>query len=201
MKQLYFGFFGEGPTDERYFTALLSRYLTHTCAERGIGADILEPTIIRSSQHTFLDKLRDIEIKYSGCQLFFVHMDADGRAAQKILTGKWNPWLGECKEPRRWIPVVPIKKLESWLLADYQALSKTFLISEPEIAKITASAHSESIVNPKEKLEEIKRAGKQRVTSGIEELIAQRTRLSELEKLPSFQAFARDVEERLDDLF
>lgn len=201
MKQLFFGFFGEGPTDERYFETLLTEYLTEVGALRGIDIEIFSPMIMRSAKKTFLEQMREIEKENPGLSLFFVHMDADGRNAARVLAEKWHPWLEECKEPCRWIPVVPVRMLESWLLADARALSDTFLISELEIEKITAGVNPENIADPKGKLEEIKRAGKQRRPSGREETIAQRTRFSELEKLPSFQAFARDVEERLDDLF
>lgn len=201
MRQLIFGFFGEGPTDERYFPTLLTEYLDQAYALRGIEVEIASPIIMLSTQRAFLDQMREIEQEYSGLPLFFIHMDADSRDARSVLARKWHPWLEECQEPRRWIPIIPVKMLESWLLADSQVLSQTFVLPVSQIQRITGGANPENISDPKSTLEEIKRAGKQRRPSGREETIAQRTRLSELEKLPSFQAFARDVEERLDDLF
>ena len=105
----------------------------------------------------------------------------------RVIESKWQPWMEKCKYPERWIPVIPVKMLESWLLADKEALKTTFIISLTEITEILGDANPEQIPDPKARLNEIIKAGKQKRTTGYEENLAQRSRFSELEKLSSFQ--------------
>ncbi len=131
--------------------------------------------------------MKEVEKKCKGLQYIFIHSDADGPTTDKVIENKWQPWMERCEQPEKWIPVIPVKMLESWLLADREALKSTFIINPAEVAKILGSSSPEQIPNPKAKLGEIIRAGKQRKTMGYEENLARRSRFSELEKLSSFQ--------------
>ena len=185
-QQILFGVYAEGPTDYRYYPSLLRRYIVHLCLENGVDAEIMQPHLIPRSKGTFIEQMEWVETNFEGLQYIFVHNDADGRKADKVIENKWHPWMEKCEEPGKWIPVIPVKMLESWLLADRGALESTFIISPIRIAEILGNSNPERIPDPKAKLGEIIRAGKQRRTTGYEENLAQRSRFSELEKLPSF---------------
>ncbi len=187
MRQILFGVYTEGPTDDRYYPTLLRRYVTQLCLEKGLSPEIMQPHSIPRSKGTFIEQMQKIEADFKGLQYIFVHSDADGRTTDKVIESKWQPWIERCEHPEKWIPVFPIKMLESWLLADREALRTTFIISPAAIAEILGSVNPEQIPDPKAKLGEIIREGKQRRTTGYEENLAQRSRFSELEKLSSFQ--------------
>ena len=188
-RQILFGVYAEGPTDDRYYPTLLSRYVQHLCYENKVDAEVLQPLLIPRSSGAFIKQMQVIEaeVKLEGLQYIFVHSDADGRTTDRVIESKWRPWLERCKYPERWIPVIPVKMLESWLLADKKALETTFIISLTEIMEILGDANPEQIPDPKAKLNEIIRAGKRKRTTGYEENLAKRSRFSELEKLSSFQ--------------
>ena len=187
MRQILFGVYTEGPTDDRYYPTLLRRYVTQLCLEKGLSPEIMQPHSIRRSKGTFIEQMQEVEANFEGLQYIFVHSDADGRNADNVVENKWQPWIEKCKQPEKWIPVFPVRMLESWLLADREALRTTFIISPAAIAEILENVNPEQIPDPKAKLGEIIRAGKQRRKTGYEENLAQRSSFSELEKLPSFQ--------------
>ena len=186
-RQILFGVYTEGPTDDRYYPTLLNRYVQHLCLESKVDADVMQPLPIPRSSGAFIEQMQKIEMRFEGLQHIFVHSDADGRTTDRVIESKWRPWLERCKYPERWISVIPVKMLESWLLADKKALETTFIISLTEITEILGDANPEQISDPKAKLNEIIRAGKRKRTTGYEENLAQRSRFSELEKLSSFQ--------------
>ena len=187
VRQILFGVYAEGPTDYRYYPTLLSRYVRHLCWEKSVAAEVMEPLPMKRSGGSFIEQMKKVEAEFEGLQYIFVHNDADGRTADNVVENKWQPWIERCEQPEKWIPVVPVKMLESWLLADREALETTFIIKPAAIAEILGNVNAEQIPDPKAKLNEIIRAGKQRKTTGYEENLAQRSSFSELEKLPSFQ--------------
>ena len=156
----------------------------------------MEPYLIPRSKGEFTEQMKKVEGKFGGLQYIFVHSDADGRTSDNVIKNKWQPWMERCERPEKWIPVVPIKMLESWLLSDREALETTFIIDPVIIEEVLGNVNPEQIPDPKAKLNEIIRAGKQRRTTGYEENLAQRSRFSELEKLSSFQ----DLKSRLLDV-
>lgn len=194
MRQLVFGLYAEGPTDRRYFPTLLQRYLSEVCISKGVDMEIFDPVVIEKRSGTFVEQMQQLEREYTGLELIFVHNDADGRDANAVLTHKWQPWMERCKEPHKWLPIIPVRMLESWLLADLKALSKTFNLEVDRVGEIISSTDPESIADPKAVLADIKGNGRQRRIFGFEEVLAKRVRLSELEQLASFQKFSKDVE-------
>ena len=186
-RQIQFGVYAEGPTDYRYYPNLLRRYIIHLCLENGLDAEIVQPLSIERISGSFLEQMKEIEIQREGLQYIFVHSDADSRSTEGTIKNKWQPWMERCEQPEKWIPVIPVRMLESWLLADREALASTFIINPAKITEILGNSNPEQIPDPKAKLSEIIRGGKQRKRTGYEENLAQRTRFSELEKLSSFQ--------------
>ena len=193
MRQILFGVYAEGQTDYRYFPTLLRRYVVQLCSENGVVAGVMEPLSIRRLDGTFIEQMGKVEMEFSGLQYIFVHNDADSRTTENVIQNKWQPWMKRCEQPEKWIPVIPVKMLESWLLADREALASTFIIGSAKLTEILGDSNPEQISDPKAKLGEVIRAGKQRRTTGYEENLAQRSRFLELEKLSSF----RDLRERL----
>lgn len=203
MKQIIFGVYAEGPTDYRFFLTLIERYLIHFCYANRVDIDILPAIPIRDKEEfpsDFIGKLKRIEqdnVESSGLPYVFVHNDADARSLDQVLEHKWRPWLSECANEKNWLAIIPIRMTESWMLADVEALESTFIISIESIRGIIGNGNPENISDPKEKLAEILRRGKQKRTTNFEENLAKRIRLDLLEQLPSFQFLRTQIEERV----
>lgn len=203
MKQIIFGIFAEGPTDYRFFSILLERYLTHFCHINEVEVDILPAILIRNKENFplgFIEKMKYIEqdnVGAKGLPYIFVHNDADARTLDQVLDFKWKPWMDECIDKSTWLAVIPIKMTETWMLVDVEALKSTFIIGERDIREIIGNGNPEGITEPKYKLEEILRRGKQKRITNFEENLAKRIRLDLLEQLPSFQFLKGQIEERI----
>lgn len=203
MKQIIFGIYAEGPTDYRFFPALIERYLIHFCYSNGIDIDILPAVSVRNKEDSpasFIERLKRIERNHvgaNGLPYVFVHSDADARSLEHVLEHKWEPWLSECMNAENWLAVIPIRMTESWMLADAEALKSTFIISLENIRRVIGDGDPESITDPKGKLAEIVRRGKQKRTTNFEENLANRIRLELLEQLSSFQFLKSQIEERI----
>ena len=195
-RQLLCGFYGEGTTDTRYFP-ILQRYVDKVCRKKGIDADIFEvlANVPKVTGQSFIEEMREVEKAFASLELIFVHLDADSRSSQQVLTNKWQPWLETCNDPRIWLPIIPVKMLESWLLADKMALEETFIITSQDLDVCLSNMHPERLPAPKDTLRDIQKRGKQKRTRGFERLLAQRTRFTELEKLISFREFAKQIED------
>jgi Domain of unknown function (DUF4276) len=138
--------------------------------------------------------MREVQHMYPGLSAIFVHMDADGRTLDRALKTKWQPWLNECQDNKnRWIPIIPIKMLESWLLADREALAKTLILQPRQIDDYLDSTNPEAITEPKQRLNQLVKLGKLKATLGFEEALAKRANISVLETLPSFRFFSNEI--------
>lgn len=201
MKQIIFGVYAEGPTDYRFFPTLIERYLTHFYHINGVDVDILPAVPIRDNEtSSFAQKLKRIEqnsVGNKGLPYVFVHNDADARTLDQVLNYKWKPWLKECANTDNWLAVIPVRMTESWMLADAEALKSTFIISAEDIRQVIGEGSPESISDPKGKLTEIMRRGKQKRIANFEENLAKRTRFDVLEQLPSFQFLKTQIQERI----
>lgn len=154
---------------------------------------VMQPYLIPRSRGEFTEQMKEVEKNCRGLQYIFVHNDADERTTNSVIENKWQPWVERCEQPEKWIPVIPVRMLETWLLADREALASAFIISPAKLTEILGSVNPEQIPDPKAKFSEIVRAGKQRRTTGYEENLAQRSRFSELEKLSSFRELRKHL--------
>ncbi|MEZ4629436.1 MAG: hypothetical protein R2880_01730 [Deinococcales bacterium] len=193
MQQIAIGLFAEGNTDYRYFSVFLERYITTYFITQGIDVDLQSPLHIYIKGKDFITSMKAIEENYSGLHAIFVHMDADSHNDENVQWRKWQPWLQQCKHRQKWIAMIPVRMLESWLLADQQALKKTFILKDDFLATYLGSRNVESIDNPKEILNQLIRLGKQKNTFDYHEVLAKRVAFQELERLSSFQKFQRAV--------
>ncbi len=60
------------------------------------------------------------------CDVLFIHRDAEGEApSQRIdeIEKAWNK-SGERKEGEKWVPVIPVRMTEAWLLIDETAIRR-----------------------------------------------------------------------------
>ena len=196
MKQFVFGLYTEGPTDMRYFRVLLQRYLEQFLSANDVYSEIFDPIECRKQKGDFIDQMRLLAQEYSGLTAIFVHIDADDPSLDTVMDTRWNSWMGTGPEGK-WIPVIPIKMLESWMLADREALAKTLIASVADIDDELKGFQPESVPDPKAMLSKIANRGEKRSKLGFEEPRAKQTDFAKLRRLPSFQAFEAVVRRTL----
>jgi hypothetical protein len=110
--------------------------------------------------------------------------DADGKEPN-ALVHRLNVTINTRAYPFPVIPVIIVQELETWLLADSEALSQ---VTGRSISEITESL--EAIMELKERLKNILSDANMAYTTEIARKIAAATRLEILEyRCPSFQVF------------
>ena len=198
MRQILFGVYAEGSSDYEYFPTLLQRLMLELAHQKQIDVEILEPLLIprKEKPGSFEEQMKAIEKAddYKGLHLIFVHIDADDPTTGKVVKTRWNPWIEKSEDPKRWIAVIPVKMLESWLLADWQALQSTLIVDEGSIKELIGGVNNaEQIESPKEKLNTLITTGKRRRLSRFRETLAVRAEFSALRRLPSFRILEQSV--------
>ena len=112
--------------------------------------------------------------------------DADNKEPHALITAMREKYTNRTY-PFPVAPMIIVQELETWLLADSQALSHVVGRSVPDLTDPL-----ERIANPKERLQKILSDAKVPYTSEVARKIAAATRLGPLEyRCPSFQAFRR----------
>ncbi len=220
MTALVSALYAEGRTDERFLPVLLQRSVTDWLARHASRVvDVLEPIVVDSTiEGTRAERIQAIVQQVSGYHLLFVHADADDDSSQRaydervapginMITEARNTGLSVCEEV---IPIIPVQKVEAWLMADAGSLCTTIGTSlQPQDIRIPVRAEEiERIADPKQRLREIIRlayAARPRRRRSVEpgelyEPLANRIRLADLERLPSYQHFLRDLDTALRSL-
>lgn len=80
-------------------------------------------------------------------------------------------------------------------MVDIEALRSTFIIDEKDVQQVIGTGSAESIDEPKAKLKELVRRGKQKRIANFEENLAKRIRIELLEQLLSFRFLKNQIQE------
>jgi hypothetical protein len=91
------------------------------------------------------------------CRRFIICYDSDSAAPADRYEEVKEKILRKCAAPGSYSIIVPVQELESWILADIQAVSNVFKGWTP-----TEIASPERIDSPKEELERLSRAADRR---------------------------------------
>lgn len=158
-----------------------------------------------------LDDRITASLDYYPCELLFIHRDAEREPLQnrisEIEEAVEEVIADSCvSQPLHWIPVIPIRMTEAWLLIDESAIRKA--AGNPrgkQSLNLPAVNRLESLPNPKKTLQDlIKQANtlpsrRQRKVSNhrIAELIRD---FSPLDQLSAFQQLRSDVTKTLKNI-
>ncbi|GLY03669.1 DUF4276 family protein [Actinoplanes sp. NBRC 101535] len=126
MRFLTSALIAEGSSDDRFLPFLLRRSLEDVCAtDFADDVDVDQVTVLRRRQRppTVPEIIGVVEANADTFHLVFVHRDQDGNTDR--VRREWLDPLAEAwgtSRPERWVPVVPVRKSEAWVLADGNAL-------------------------------------------------------------------------------
>jgi hypothetical protein len=202
----------EGPTDTRFFPPLLQRTAESLLLLRGIDTiDVLDPVVSRFPPdiETQAEGILWLAQQLAGYEALVIHIDADAPSVERAMRERYTPGLDLVQAAREagtdvcrhLIPLVPIRMLESWMLADGLKLREVIGTDESEQALgLPAVPHQvEHIPEPKRVLADVLRRAfgnnrrrQRRATQDlpqIQELLGRQIRLDQLRRVPSFVTF------------
>ncbi|MFV0524202.1 MAG: hypothetical protein ACK5RL_06865 [Acidimicrobiales bacterium] len=142
----------DGPSD-----APLGEHLEIMCAERGVEIRVTSPDLRRlpnPPSFKIEDRLRAVfDIDDAGYDLLFVHRDAE-KQDPRLRHDEVRTAVSAVCHGRPYVPVVPIRMTEAWLLLDEQLIRE--VAGRPDGAvplKLPTPNQVESLPNPKSTLQ------------------------------------------------
>ncbi|MDP5170425.1 MAG: DUF4276 family protein [Bacteroidia bacterium] len=206
-RQIFAGYFVEGPTDARFLEGILRKSLLDIAFECTSQIDV-ELFLIEIDKQglSFVEQVELVAnegLNDYGIDFLFVHTDADNSTIDNALRHKIDPAIaslmqkpdeGYCKKV---VPVIPVYMTEAWMLADKELL-KEEIGTELSDNQLGINRSPESIANPKEIIESAIRIAREKRTKRrrhdliIGELyspIGAKVELGNLKRLDSFNQF------------
>lgn len=220
MTILITALYAEGRTDERFLPVVLQRTLVHLLGQYSNRVvDVWQPMVVKPDQKSSrVEDILAVARKATGAHLMFIHSDADHPTRTRALSERVLPGISLVQERliageavcRDLIPVIPVQKVEAWMLADPDALRATIgTILSPGELGIPIRAHEiEGEAQPKERLTAIMRTAyaqrtQRRRSVDIGDLyqpLADQIRLEKLSQLPAYRQLISDITTALTSL-
>lgn len=218
MIQLAIGLNAEGVTDYRFVKDIIYRTFEHIIAyecERDI--EILDVFNISVDKTTFVETALLASTKGMnelGISVLCVHADADADSMDAVMKNKFIPLFERLNEMsdeeccKIIIPVIPVKMIESWMMADKELLKRNIDARQISDGELGLDKKPETYNDPKEAINKAiviasqnqrKRMRKLNIASLYEEMGVQMS-LEALKQLPSYLAFMDNVRQALRNL-
>jgi hypothetical protein len=202
-RQITIGLLAEGGTDEAFLLGLIERVYQHLIMECYQQVEVLTPIREHQKRSQLTKYILTGARNLNYYDILCIHCDADNRSDRAYRKDVLDPALEahaaaakvediiECI-----VPIIPIRTLENWILADTVAL-KIMIGTNQTDQTLGLNYPPESYNDPKHAIKQaiiISQAQKsgRRTKVDISELyipMGQEAALNELLKLPSFQKF------------
>jgi hypothetical protein len=214
MNMLVMGLYVEGPTDDRFLPVIIQRTAEHILFQYDRAeVEVLEPIVIR--KHPDISH-RDESILQAahdafGYNTLIIHADADGPTRDEAFYYRFEPGnrlVQACTEKvcKDILPVIPVRMIEAWMLADMDQFRKALgiKIRQQELDLHTKAKHVELYHDPKAVLDSIiqqtypdKPQYWGRIRGQLYADLAPMIRLNRLNDVPAYQQFVYDLTETL----
>lgn len=210
MSWLGLALFAEGPTDHRFLAPLLARATQDLCVRRARSLVEVAPVRSLHSPRGARDQPRAERIRAAAerdrgaFHILFVHADGAGDPAGARLhqvepaRRLVRDALGATHET---VPVVPVREMEAWALADGAALRAAFgtTLDDEQLGIPGRAAAVEQVSDPKKALDEVfarargdRRTG-HRGAAAFLDILGQTVRIETLRRVPAFATFESDL--------
>lgn len=213
MIQLYVGLIAEGTTDYLFLEPVIEKILLNIAYDCRGQVDINVKKIECDKGDSFSDYVINAakKGKENYMTLLIVHADADATTALNTYTNKINPAKAilEQKEDNSFcknlIALVPIQETEAWMLADKNLFLKT-IETKMSDSELNINGHPETFNNPKERIVNAIRLGRQNLPKKIRNklniknlysYIGHALNVENLETFNSFRDFKNNVKKEL----
>jgi hypothetical protein len=214
--------YGEGSTDGRFLSSVIEKTAQRLLQDNHRSDDlqiVLEVKELEEKKEQ--RELRMLEAARLSVEnhILIVHADADKRGFEKTLQELFQPGYDLIQREqgelcRCLIPVIPVRMIEAWILADYELLLKKIgTKKKAEDLHIPKQVRGiEEIADPKQRLKDAIRLAladrprrkqesefKERMKS-LYEAIGKSINLERLDQLQAYQAFKKDLSEAFRNL-
>lgn len=209
-RQVFIGLIAEGPTDIRFLPSVIER----TFVEVAFDCDNdIEPYVrcldvdkVKLGFNEYVEKASRQGVEEMGMDILCVHTDADSKDTEKAYVEKINPakkFLADKEGElcRNLTPIVPVRMVEAWMLADKELL-KQEIGTQVSNEELGINRMPELYPNPKETIIQAIGKSRQGMTKrrrkdlDISELYASigtKIDLDKLRDLPSYRQFEEEV--------
>jgi hypothetical protein len=214
MSQLVLGLYAEGSTDERFLLIIIRRTAEVILAEHDrtdievLGPRVIEkPTDSSSLERCILHAAK----KARGYYALIIHSDADDRGYEQTIKERFMPGyhliqqeeIEACKDL---VPIIPVRMVEAWMLADLKVLEKvlgmrldTRASGAPGRARLV-----ESVADPKEVLKKIIKQAYphqwKQIMAQLYEQLAPEISIERLCQVPAYKKFFEALTETFKSL-
>lgn len=219
-RQLFISFYGEGTTDYRFLMPIIKRTVDDVifeCCDFDVDVDDISEVKISKTGESFPEYVVDATKKAleNGSQLLIVHTDSDKETYEERYQNKFIPAYEalrnngstEIKDfEEDLIPIIPIRMIEAWMLADIDLL-KSEIGTKLSNADLKLTGNPESTADPKAKISEAIRLAKeeesykQKVSvkniGSLYESIGSKISLDKLKRLSAYNKFLIELKRGL----
>lgn len=214
-KQLFIGLAVEGNTDMRFLKSVVQRTFNRIVFDRSdqdIDIDVFEINVSKVGKtfREFVASASQESVKRYGVLVLTVHSDSDKETLQQRMEDKFIPaqnyldTLDENAYCKILVPVIPMRMVEAWMLADTQLLREE-MGTDMTDSELGLHRSPEDIADPKELIENAirlvqKALPKKRRTLAISDMydiLGYKISYESLYRLPSFKVFVNEAVEAL----
>lgn len=218
MIQIGIGLNAEGATDIRFLTDIIKRTFEDIAFECQNDIEILDIQQISVKKQNFVPMIIEASrkgVEEFGISILCVHRDADCKDIKDVMNYSFLPLLKELerlddsKYCKVIIPLIPVRMMEAWMLADTQLLKDFINSSKMHDRELGIDRDPEKYADPKAVIEYAIRKANEGKTkrkrdmisiSNLYEHIGKNVKLDCLRRLPSFQKFEHSIRLSLKEL-
>lgn len=215
MHVLMLGLYAEGRTDERFLPIIIQRATEHILMQYDRpNIEANEPEIIKINKDRHhmskAECIRSAARKARGYHALIVHSDADDLTYQQAYNERFKPGYDQIQTSEEYlckdlIPLIPVRMVEAWMLADPEALQKT-LDTHVNFDYLKAK-NVGSYTNPKDTIDWLIRANYPgypklwtRIKGELYAKLAPVIKLESLQQVPAYKRFEIELSRTLKSL-
>ena len=206
-QQIIIAFCGEGSTDHYALPHLLRRVVEDILISRNAEIEVVQPLDYLLSElngQGVDNQYQALADKAAGAHLICVHHDANRLTLQERRAQNFEPGVaaagldGETARPF-FVPVIPVREMETWLLVDKTAIEGIIGEIPPDARFPAIPRELERLRDPKELLSSIIAAQTRKMSERavLMEALAEELDMELLSALPAVQSLRRELEEGL----
>ncbi|WP_075742612.1 DUF4276 family protein [Actinoalloteichus sp. GBA129-24] len=206
----------EGTSDDHFLSGLVGRVLRDIgLSAQGADFDVAEPVcLVRCGERPFTSFARQVSDMRPLPSLVFLHFDTAGsleRESDHAFVPMTRAWASHDLPEKtiRLLPLAPVREMESWALADLDEVNR-FAGRDVRRSKVFERElinEVERLSDPKKTLDDALRSGsgrrgrRQRMAAeDFFPVLAERIRLDQLGRVPSFARWRADTVAALHEL-
>lgn len=214
MRDLSFGFCGEGAAEYEFLMPVIERILQELLPQSYIRAFDFSSKTEENDSEQQIERMIRVAQQADGLDILIFHLDADAPDTSRAYQQRFRPGYDEVQRianhvNKEVIPIIPVRMTEAWLLVDFPAFCD--VIGTKEKAGVLGFPKHpdqvESIQDPKmtfrTAIDQAVRRRKNRKRIPEDEVfrpLAQKIDLGLLEQVPAYREFLEKLKGTLNRL-